>query len=92
MIQLTIFWDVMPVLSLETNSLEKHLQRWSKYDKDAVRLYVQNVGKMTGSSMQGEQETELMSQKNCVSQYSKSLLAGQSWLQTLVRARSLCQN
>jgi hypothetical protein len=55
------------VLSVDTNSLEKHLQRWSKYDKDAVRLYVQDVGKVTESSMQGEQETELMSQKNCES-------------------------
>ena len=61
-------------------------------DKDAVRLYVQDVGKITESSMQGEQETELTSQKNCESQYNKLLLAGQSWVQTLVRARSLCQN
>lgn len=57
-----------------------------------MRVYVQDVGKVTESSMQGEQERELMSQKDCESQYSKSLLAGQSWVQTLVRARSLCQN
>jgi len=37
--------------------------------------------------MPGGQETELMSQKNCESQYNKLLLAGQSLVQTLVRAK-----
>lgn len=93
MSQLMFFWDVMQ------NSLINGHQQYgettaeiSKYDKDDVWVYVQDVGKVTDSSMQGEQETEMMSQKNCESQYSKSILAGQSWVQTLVRTRSLCQN
>jgi hypothetical protein len=89
MIQLMIFFDVMPKSYQWTPTVWRNTCR---DDKDAVRLYVQDVGKVTKSSMQGEQETELMSQKNCESQYNKLLLAGQCRVQTLVRARSLCQN
>jgi len=65
MIQRMFLWDVMQ------NSLISGHQQFgetpteiSKYDKDDVRVYVQDVGKVTNSSMQGEQETGLMSQKN----------------------------
>jgi hypothetical protein len=61
MIQIMIFWDVMPYSLI---SGYQHFGKTSSGVKYSVGLYMQDVGKVTRSSMHVEEKTELMSQKN----------------------------